>query len=133
MILKRIAGTVAVSMLMLFPAAAVSMEPMATIKGPIDAAIVVLNDPQYKVAGTKSAQRDEIWKIVKPMFNFDEIARRAVARNWSDFSEEEKAAFSDVFAQFLGNTYIDKIQGEYHNEADRLPQSGFLFGHLRRS
>ena len=22
----------------------------------------------------------------------------------------------DVFAQFLGNTYIDKIQGEYHNE-----------------
>jgi phospholipid transport system substrate-binding protein len=116
MILKRIAGTVAVSMLLLFPAAAVSMEPMATIKGPIDAAIVVLNDPQYKVAGTKSAQRDEIWKIVKPMFNFDEIARRAVARNWSDFSEEEKTAFSDVFAQFLGNTYIDKIQGEYHNE-----------------
>jgi phospholipid transport system substrate-binding protein len=116
MILKRIAGTVAVSMLLLFPAAAVSMEPMATIKGPIDAVIVVLNDPQYKVAGTKSAQRDEIWKIVKPMFNFDEIARRAVARNWSDFSEEEKTAFSDVFAQFLGNTYIDKIQGEYHNE-----------------
>ena len=116
MIPKSIAGALAVSMLMLFPAAAVSMEPMATIKGPIDAAIVILNDPQYKVAGTKSAQRDEIWKIVKPMFNFDEIARRAVARHWSDFNDAERSAFSDVFAQFLGNTYIDKIQGEYHNE-----------------
>jgi phospholipid transport system substrate-binding protein len=113
---KRMAGILAVLVSMLFPAAAVSMEPMATIKGPIDAVIAILNDPQYKVAGTKLAQRDEIWKRVKPMFNFDEIARRAVARNWSDFSDAEKTAFSDVFAQFLGNTYIDKIQGEYHNE-----------------
>lgn len=116
MILKSTAGVLAVYMLMIFPAVAVSLEPMATIKAPIDTVIAILNDPQYKVKGTKSAQRDEIWKNVKPMFNFDEIARRAVARNWSDFNDAEKAAFTDVFAQFLGNTYIDKVQGEYHNE-----------------
>ncbi len=116
MILKSTAGVLAVYVLMIFPAVAVSLEPMATIKAPIDTVIAILNDPQYKVKGTKSAQRDEIWKNVKPMFNFDEIARRAVARNWSDFNDAEKAAFTDVFAQFLGNTYIDKVQGEYHNE-----------------
>jgi len=116
MILKSIAGALAFFMLIVFPAAALSMEPMATIKAPIDAVIAILNDPQYKVAGTKSVQRDEIWNNVKPMFDFDEIAKRAVARNWSDFNDAEKTAFSDVFAQFLGNTYIDKIQGEYHNE-----------------
>jgi len=116
MILKSTAGALAVIMLMIFPAVAVSLEPMATIKAPIDTVIAILNDPQYKEKGTKSAQRDKIWKHVKPMFNFDEIARRAVARNWSDFNDAEKAAFTDVFAQFLGNTYIDKIQGEYHNE-----------------
>jgi phospholipid transport system substrate-binding protein len=116
MILKIIAAVMAVFLLMVFPAAAGSMEPMAVIKAPVDTVIAILNDPQYKVAGTKSAQRDEIWKIVKPMFDFNEIAKRAVARNWSDFNDAEKAAFTDVFAQFLGNTYIDKIQGEYHNE-----------------
>jgi len=116
MILKSTAGVLAVYMLMIFPAVAVSLEPMATIKAPIDTVIAILNDPRYKVKGSKSAQRDEIWKNVKPMFNFDEIARRAVARNWSDFNDAEKAAFTDVFAQFLGNTYIDKVQGEYHNE-----------------
>ena len=116
MVLNSIAAALAVFMLMVFPRVAVSMEPMATIKAPIDTVIAILNDPQYKVKGTKSAQRDEIWKNVKPMFNFDEIAKRAVARNWSDFNDAEKTAFSDVFAQFLGNTYIDKIQGEYHNE-----------------
>ena len=116
MIPKSIAAVMAVFLVMVFPAAAVSMEPLAVIQAPIDTVIAILNDPQYKVAGTKSAQRDEIWKIVKPMFDFDEIAKRAVARNWSDFNDAEKAAFTDVFAQFLGNTYIDKIQGEYHNE-----------------
>lgn len=116
MIPKSIAAVVAVFLVMVFPAAALSMEPMAVIKTPVDQVIAILNDPQYKEAGTKLAQRDEIWKVVKPMFNFDEIAKRAVARNWSDFNDAEKTAFTDVFAQFLGNTYIDKIQGEYHNE-----------------
>ncbi|MBC2712820.1 MAG: ABC transporter substrate-binding protein [Desulfosarcina sp.] len=116
MIPKRIASVLAILILMVFPASAVSMDPMAIIKAPIDTVITILNDPQYKVAGTKSVQRDKIWKIVKPLFDFDEISKRAVARNWKDFTDAEKAAFADVFAHFLGNTYIDKIQGEYHNE-----------------
>jgi phospholipid transport system substrate-binding protein len=116
MISKRIAGAWAVIVLMVFPAAAASMEPMAVLKAPIDNVIAILNDPQYKAAGTRVAQRDEIWKNVQAMFDFDEISRRTVARNWRDFTDAEKAAFTDVFARFLGNTYIDKIQGEYHNE-----------------
>ncbi len=116
MILNQIIVVMTFLILTTIPAAAVSMEPMATIKAPIDAVITILNDPKYKATGTKSAQRDEIWKNVKPMFDFDEIAQRAVARNWSAFNDTEKADFTDVFAQFLGNTYIDKIQGEYHNE-----------------
>lgn len=116
MVSKSIACALAVILLMVCPAAAVSMEPMAVLKAPIDAVIAILNDSRYQVAGVRLAQRDEIWKNVKPMFDFDEISRRAVARNWRNFSDAEKAAFTDVFAQFLGNTYIDKIQGEYHNE-----------------
>ena len=116
MICTPIAGALTAIMLLTFPATVLSMEPIETIKAPIDASIAILNDPKYRVKETKSAQRDEIWKKVKPMFDFDEIAKRTVARNWRDFSAEEKVAFRDVFAQFLGNTYIDKVQGEYHNE-----------------
>jgi phospholipid transport system substrate-binding protein len=103
-------------MLLVGVAAASAMEPMETVKGPIDAVIAILNDPQYTAPGTKTAQRDEIWKTVQPMFDFGEISRRTVARNWTMFNDTEKKEFTDVFAQFLGNTYIDKIQGEYHNE-----------------
>ncbi len=113
---KMIAGVLAALMMLVAPAVGATMEPMAIIKEPIDAVIAILNDPKYKVEGTKSAQRDEIWKVVRPMFDFEEISKRAVARDWRRFSPQEKTTFADVFAQFLGNTYIDKIQGEYHNE-----------------
>ncbi|BBO70295.1 toluene tolerance protein [Desulfosarcina alkanivorans] len=116
MIGKGIAGAWMVVVLMVFPVLAVSMEPMAVVKAPIDAVIAILNDPRYRVADTRLVQRDEIWKSVKPMFDFEEISRRAVARNWRKFADAEKVAFTDVFSRFLGNTYIDKIQGEYHNE-----------------
>lgn len=116
MILKTISGVLMIFLLMGLPAAAGTADPMATVKGPIDTVITILNDPQYKAPGTRLAQRDQIWKTVQSMFNFGEVSRRAVARNWSRFSDTEKAQFTDVFADFLGNTYIDKIQGEYHNE-----------------
>jgi phospholipid transport system substrate-binding protein len=98
------------------PAAASPADPMAVLKAPIEAMIVVLNDPNYKDPDAKMAQRNQIWKIVQPMFDFNEVSRRAVARHWQRFTEPEKKAFVEVFAQFLANTYIDKIQGEYQNE-----------------
>lgn len=116
---KNIACTIAILVILIAfarPLPALAAGPMDELKPSINAVITILNEPQYKKGGTKSAQRDAIWKTVKGIFDFDEISRRAVARDWSRFSDAEKKAFSEVFAQFLGNTYIDKIQGEYHNE-----------------
>lgn len=113
---KLLAGMLTLLLMAIPTGAAASTEPMAMIKAPVDEVIEILNDPRYKEAGTKKAQRNAIWNIVRPMFDFKEISQRAVARNWKRFTDAEKKAFVDVFAQFLGNTYIDKIQGEYHNE-----------------
>lgn len=91
-------------------------EPMDSLKGPIDEVIRLLNDPKYKDPNLKSQQRDAIWSKVRGIFDFEEISQRTVARNWTLFSDQEKKEFTDVFSEFLGNTYMDKIQGEYHNE-----------------
>ncbi len=91
-------------------------DPMATIKKPIDKVIEILNDPRYKDPDKREIQRERLWETVRGLFDFNEISRRAVARHWKKFSPEEKKRFADVFADFLGNTYIDKIQSEYNNE-----------------
>ncbi|MDA8139327.1 MAG: ABC transporter substrate-binding protein [Desulfobacteraceae bacterium] len=101
------------------PVAAVStqdMTPMQTVQTRIDQIVAALTDPELSKPANKVAQRDRIWEIAIPMFDFTEISRRTVGAKWTTFSEAEQKRFTDLFTRFLGNTYLDKIQGEYHNE-----------------
>lgn len=93
-----------------------SKRPMETLQRPISKIIDILNDPAYRNPDKKALQRDKIWEVARPVFDFDEISRRAIGRSWDTFSSDEKSRFTTVFSEFLGNTYIDKLQGEFHNE-----------------
>jgi phospholipid transport system substrate-binding protein len=74
-----------------------------------------LKDPQYQSddPGLKAEQRDKIWDLVGSQFDFTEISRRALARNWKSFSAEEQKAFATVFAKMLGNIYVERIQSGF--------------------
>ncbi len=91
-------------------------DPLETLRGPIEEVIRLLNEPLYHDAALKQEQRDKIWKTIQTVFNFKEVSKRTLARNWKKFSPKEQNEFVDVFSEFLGNIYVDKIQGEYHNE-----------------
>ena len=93
-----------------------ALSPLETIRGPIDTIVTILNDPAFKSPKQREAQRSKIWEVASSLFDFTEISRRTIGKSWNRFSSEEQSRFTDVFSQFLGNTYIDKIQGEYHNE-----------------
>ncbi|MGD8834614.1 MAG: ABC transporter substrate-binding protein [Desulfobacteraceae bacterium] len=91
-----------------------TMSPVKTLQRSFDQIIVILNDPSYKAGQKKAVQRNTIWRIARPIFNFDEISRRVVGKPWNNFSPEEKKRFSAVFSKFLGATYINKLQGEFN-------------------
>lgn len=95
---------------------AYAAQPMETLKGPIDQVLAVLKDPRYQGADRKKLQRDKLWEIIRPVFDFEEISKRTLAINWKRFSADQQKEFTTVFSKFLGNTYLDKIQGEYQNE-----------------
>jgi phospholipid transport system substrate-binding protein len=98
--------------------AAAQLKPLEELKPPIDSFITILNDPKYKSndESLKAQQRDQMLKIAKDIFDFEEVSKRALSRNWRKFSVAEQKKFTEVFGSFIGYTYIDKIQGEYHNE-----------------
>jgi phospholipid transport system substrate-binding protein len=95
---------------------AVPKRPMETLEGPFNQIIEVLKDPAYRGPDKKALQRDKIWEIASPFFDFKEISQRAIGKSWSTFTPDEKKRFTSIFSEFLGNTYIDKIQGEYRND-----------------
>lgn len=99
-------------------AQAVPASPMETVKKPIDRIVLILNDPTYKTddRSLRAEQHDKIWQEAMHLFDFTEVSKRTVGRAWKKFTPAERSRFVDVFAKFLGNTYIDKMQGEYNNE-----------------
>lgn len=94
--------------------AAPQPQPMDEIKGPIQRGIDILKNPEFK--DKREEQRGKIWNLIEKVFDFRAISIRALARNWRDFSPEQRKIFTEQFTELLKNTYLDKIQGEFHNE-----------------
>ena len=92
-------------------------QPLDELKGPIEQVINILRDPQYKDASKKDLQREKMWEIARRVFDFEAIARGTLTRfRWDGFTLRQKEEFTDMFTEFIGNNYFNKIQGEYHNE-----------------
>ena len=108
--------TIILFVLISMAASASGNQPMDELKGPIDQVIGILKDPLYQAADQKTRQRDKMWEIIQTVFDFQEISKRTLANNWKLLSPDQQKEFSTVFSEFLGNTYLDKIQGEYKNE-----------------
>ncbi len=90
--------------------------PMETLKAPLDRVVAILKDPKYDSEAKLVQQREELLVIAFEVFDFIEVSRRTLGRNWRIFSPQERKDFTDVFSDFLANVYLDRIQSEYHGE-----------------
>ncbi len=89
---------------------------LETIKVPIDQVVNILKDPQYQDSAKKDEQQTKLWDIIHQIFDFTEISKRALARNWRKFSPDQRKAFTNAFTDLLGNTYLNKMQGNDYQD-----------------
>ncbi len=64
--------------------------------------------PAAKPASTKV--RLEIRRIATELFDFEEIARRALSRHWAGRSTAEQAEFVSLFTDLLERAYVGRIE-----------------------
>mmetsp|Transcript_3234 Transcript_3234/g.1921 ORF Transcript_3234/g.1921 Transcript_3234/m.1921 type:complete len:197 (-) Transcript_3234:1901-2491(-) len=93
-----------------------AVEPIEKLKNSFDRCATEIKNLSNNDENAKKKQRKILWQIVNELFDFIEISKRTLGRNWNLFNPYEKKEFVEVFKKFLGNTYIDKIQSEYKNE-----------------
>ncbi len=91
--------------------------PLDALKGPIDEIISIFEEPEFQ----KESDNDEVYKkrvikIAKTIFDFTEISKRVLARNWRRFLPKERKEFALTFADFLSSVYYDKIKQAYKGE-----------------
>ena len=80
------------------------------LKGAIDRVVSSLASPALKGEGKAAERRSAVRKIANEIFDFGEIARRALGRYWQPLSEAQRTEFVGLFGDLLERSYISKIE-----------------------
>lgn len=84
-------------------------EPLELIKNATDRALAVLKDPKLKSPDKKSQRIERLKEIINPIFDYDEMARRALGTHWRRRTPAEQEEYLRLFRLFIEKVYADKI------------------------
>jgi phospholipid transport system substrate-binding protein len=85
-------------------------EPFEVVKAGVEKVIQILRDPKYLPKEKKQDRVDRIREVVDPLFDYDEMAKRALGAHWRRRTPAEQEEFVKLFREFLGKTYAEKIE-----------------------
>jgi phospholipid transport system substrate-binding protein len=86
-------------------------EPTEKMRQTTDKILSILADPSLKKPSKVEERRRLIRKAVDERFNWEEMARRSLARHWAPRTDEEKREFVRLFGELLERTYMSKVEG----------------------
>ena len=98
--------------------------PTEAIDSTVSEVLNALGQTQW----TELQKRDRVFEIVGERFDFDTMARSALAIHWRKATNPERSRFSTLFAEVLSHTYWSRIKGHGDNSVElveeRLTASG---------
>jgi phospholipid transport system substrate-binding protein len=84
-------------------------EPLELVRKAVDKAMQILKDPKLQSSNKKPERIDRLREALNPIFNYEEMARRALGIHWRRRTPAEQEAFVKLFREFLERIYSDKI------------------------
>jgi phospholipid transport system substrate-binding protein len=111
MIRPRLCGLVLLAFAALLAARpAAAGAPTDQLKGAIDRVVRTLEDPSLRGADRSAERRTAVRRVADDIFDFNEIARRALARHWQQLNDKQRAEFVGLFSDLLERSYLSKIE-----------------------
>ena len=81
--------------------------PLNLVKSTVNKIIEVVK--QYPGDSQTKVRRAEIRKIIEPVFNFNEMAKRSLGDNWNKATPAQQEEYLKLFSDLLASTYLKKI------------------------
>ena len=100
-----------VVLLLMLSVSAEAGEPTECIRQTTDRILGVLSDPDLKGSERSKERRQHIRAAVDERFDWEEISKRALGKNWQKRTTEEREAFVNLFGKLVERTYMDKVEG----------------------
>ena len=84
--------------------------PTDQLRTQIERVVKTVEDPELKKDSKAKERRTAVRKIADEIFDFNETAKRSLARHWLQRTPGERKEFVDLFANLLERSYISKIE-----------------------
>jgi phospholipid transport system substrate-binding protein len=97
----------------LFVAANAFATPAADVKKTVDEVVRIVSSKELK--NNEQKRRQSIKKSISAIFDYGEMAKRSLGKNWNQRTPAERKRFTELFATLLENSYAGKIES-YNNE-----------------
>jgi len=89
--------------------------PTDQLRKQVDQVVRVLDNPALK---EKVARHDAVRKIAGEVFDYNEMAKRALGTHWASRTPEQRQEFVALFSDLLDRAYFSKIE-QYQGEKVR--------------
>jgi phospholipid transport system substrate-binding protein len=84
-------------------------EPLELVRTAVEKAIKILKDPKLQSQDKKKERVDLLRETLNPIFDYEEMAKRALGPHWRRRTPAEQEEFVKLFRDFLERIYSDKI------------------------
>ncbi len=106
---KRFIGLLIIlAICVMLPLQGYAATPRETVENGVNKVIKTLADPAFK-AKTKDEQIDTIGTEIDNSFDFMELSRRTLGRDWKKMSAGQQKEFVTLFKQLLQGVYADRL------------------------
>ena len=89
----------------------------ATIETQINKMLVKMKEPAFKEL-SRDAKLAEVRNVINEVFDYNELSRRTLGRDWKKFKPEQQTEFVDLFSKLLENVYADRILAYTHEKIE---------------
>ena len=90
------------------PGVAVASQVTEDVKDTINKVIEIVGREDLK--DNKDSRREALREVIDQRFNYHQMVRRALAKNWKGRSDQERREFTGLFKKLLENSYASKLE-----------------------
>ena len=110
-------GLILLAVLLILPLQVQANGAKATIEGQIGKMLEKMKEPAFKGLA-RDDKLAEIRKVINEVFDYKELSRRTLGREWKKFKPEQRTEFIDLFSKLLENVYADRILAYTHEKIE---------------
>jgi phospholipid transport system substrate-binding protein len=106
---KHFTGLILIfTFLLLIPLQGYAATPKETVEVAVNQILKTLGDPTFR-AKSKDQQIAVIGEEIEQVFDFKELSRRTVGKQWRKMSPEQQTEFVELFKKLLQGVYADRL------------------------